>query len=99
MATTRQLNNSHFKRGSGVYTCRVCSHVTRNTGGDGANVQACDICFDLAGEENHISDNGGGTYGSTENVKRLLAALDKRNGSGTAWAHFPTVCKVVGYES
>lgn len=90
-------NNSFFKRGSGVYKCGCCGHMTRDTGGDGASVGNCDLCFDLAGESNHISDSGGETYESAENVAAMLAALDKRNGAGAAAKAFPDVCKTVNY--
>lgn len=88
--------NSRFTKGSGVYTCRVCGHRTRDTGGDGAGVKLCEVCYDLAGEENHI-DNNGDTYDSADIVKQLLAFLDKRNGAGTAKSCFPVVCESVGY--
>lgn len=97
MATTSQTRNARFQAGSGVYVCRSCKHNTRDTGGDGSGVQLCDLCFDLAGEENHISDSGGATYESKENVRGELAALDKRNGAGTAKRVFPTVCAAVEY--
>lgn len=99
MATTRQTTNSRFQRGSGVYTCRICKHQTRDTGGDGASVGSCDICYELAGEENHISDSGGKTYGSQANVQALLKALDQRSGAGTARRIFPEVCDAAGYDT
>lgn len=80
-----------------MYTCRVCKHSTRHTGGDGAGVGLCDLCHDLAGEENHISDNGGKTYDGVENVTAKLSILDIRNGVGTAQKLFPSVCEAVGY--
>lgn len=97
MTTTSQFRNARFQAGSGVYVCRSCKHNTRDTGGDGSGVQLCDLCFDLAGEENHISDSGGATYESKENVRSELAALDKRNGAGTARRVFPSVCAAVEY--
>lgn len=89
--------SNRFKRGSGVYTCRICKHQTRDTGGDGAMNGACDLCWDLAGEENHILDHNGKTYDSAVNVAAMLAALDKRNGEGTARRIFEEVCDAVGY--
>lgn len=88
--------NNRFAKGSGVYCCRVCNHNTRHTGGDGASVGLCDLCYDLAGEDNHISDYGR-TYDSAENVKHMLRALDQRNGAGTAARCFADVCAAVGY--
>jgi len=97
MATNKTARNSHFQRGSGVYICRSCKHNTRDTGGDGAGVQLCDLCFELAGEENSISDSGE-TFQGAEYVRGELAALDKRNGPGTAQRVFPDVCKAVDYK-
>jgi len=51
----RQRNR--FARGSGCYTCRACGRRTREVG-DGAQVQLCEPCYDLAGWQNSISDNG-----------------------------------------
>ncbi len=96
MARTSAQQNARFQRGSGVYTCRSCGHNTRDTGGDGAGVRCCDICYELAGEENSISDTGK-TYGSAESVANMLAALDRRNGAGTAQRLFPTVCTAASY--
>lgn len=97
MATTyNQARNSRFQRGSGCFLCRVCGHNTRATGGDGADVHLCELCYELAGEENTISDTGT-TYGSKAGVTAELARLDARNGVGTARRCFPEVCNAVGY--
>lgn len=50
--------NSTFKRGTGCYTCRVCSKQTRETGDSESEVQLCAACFYYAGWENMHSDNG-----------------------------------------
>lgn len=85
-----------FKAGSGCYVCKCCKHNTRDTGGDGSGVGCCDLCFELAGEENSISDTGA-TYGDSLEVIGMLATLDTRNGPGTAKRCFPEVCEAVGY--
>lgn len=82
-----------FKKGSGVYTCAFCKHATRDTGGGGVSVGACDICYDLAGEENHLSDHG--SLYSERGARADIEALDKRNGQGTALALFPEVAAAV----
>jgi hypothetical protein len=46
-----------FQRGSAVYKCNVCKRSTRNTGDEG-NCRLCAECYELAGIENEISDNG-----------------------------------------
>lgn len=79
-------NNSHFARGSGVYDCRVCGHKTRSTGrGDNENVLLCADCFDLGGEENHLSDTGE-LYGSAENVLAMIRAIQARGANAEPWA-------------
>jgi len=89
MNATPSTRNARFQRGSGVYVCRCCGHNTRDTGGDGSGVQLCDICFELAGEQNHLSDNG--ELYSVIGAGQLVAQLDKRNGAGTAERVFPEV--------
>jgi hypothetical protein len=89
--------SNRFQVGSAAYTCRNCKHHTRDTGGDGAGLRLCDLCYDIAGEENHIADHDGKTYESAVNVRDQLAALDRRNGTGTARHLFPTVCAASAY--
>lgn len=92
MATTaKQARNSQFKKGSAVYECRVCGHRTRDTGGDGADVRLCSICWDLSGEENSLSDTGA-FYGSTAEVTSLMVALNQQCKKGeTAASLYPTI--------
>jgi len=53
------MNNSHFQRGSGSYTCRSCGRKTRATGrGDNENIRLCAECYDLMGMDNHCNDTG-----------------------------------------
>lgn len=66
-----QVKN-RFEKGSGVYTCRMCSRKTRATGEDNQYVQLCYECFDLAGIENQISD-----HGSTPELESKRLALRK----------------------
>lgn len=47
-----------FRRGETTYTCRTCQKRTRNTGGDEFQVGLCVNCYDLAGCENYLNDNG-----------------------------------------
>ena len=77
-------NSSRFQRGSGVYACRSCGRNTRYTGGDGAGVKMCDECYELAGEENSLSDTGA-LYGSPENVLAMIEAVEAKSGNLTVW--------------
>ena len=77
-----------FARGSfaQTYTCRCCKRVTRPTGtGDNDGVELCVECYDLAGEENHLSDNGD-FYSSRDEVLRLIAAVEAKGGDTSCWA-------------
>ena len=69
----------NFQRGSSTYTCRVCNRRTRNTGDEGST-GLCFECFELAGIENEISDNGPlgpDSFSKPEYVVELLARLAK----------------------
>jgi hypothetical protein len=91
------MANNRFTTGSGAYTCRMCHHLTRDTGGDGASVQLCDICYDLCSEDNSLSDTGELST-TAGRIAELLVALDQRNGDGSAAKLFPAVCKAAGYQ-
>lgn len=47
-----------FQRGETTYTCQSCKKLTRNTGGDEKNCRLCLDCYELAGLDNYLSDNG-----------------------------------------
>jgi hypothetical protein len=69
---------SKFQRGTGCYVCRICKHRTRDTGGDGAGVQLCDLCYDISGTENAIADGCEGD-GYKEHLAELVAQRAARN--------------------
>jgi hypothetical protein len=46
-------------------------------------VDLCAPCYDLAGEENHISDTGS-LYGSTQEVLSLIEEVAK-HGDASCW--------------
>ena len=47
---------NRFAKGSGCYVCAACGYRTRRTG-DGANVGVCELCYEIGGCENTMSDN------------------------------------------
>lgn len=51
------MNHSHFRKGSGVYTCRCCARLTRGTGAQALGSDLCPQCYELAGYENCVQDN------------------------------------------
>jgi hypothetical protein len=92
MPTTRlQAQRRGFAAGSAkVYECRCCRRFTRPTGtGDNDGVQLCVECFDLAGEENSLSDNGE-FYGSAQEVLNNIAAVVAKGGDASCWNDLKT---------
>lgn len=75
MTTYRQARHSHFQHGSGVFQCQCCGRNARDTG-DNGQLRLCTECFDLAGEENHISDTGGELY-HAESARAAMESLRK----------------------
>ena len=48
---------NRFQRGSGCYTCLCCGKRTRSTGNrDNEFVELCVRCYEIAGDENAVSD-------------------------------------------
>ena len=75
----RQANR--FQRGSGCYRCEICGRNTRSTGrGDNEWNRSCAECFDLAGIENHISDNEVPNPEYIIEAKRLYREILKKGG-------------------
>jgi hypothetical protein len=63
-----------FTVGSGCYVCRSCGRKTRDDGnGDSVGSKLCTECYDFAGIENTISDDG-----ATPELIAELAELNKR---------------------
>lgn len=74
------MNVNRFQKGSGVYACGVCSRQTRSTGrGDNEHVGLCEECYDIAGIENEISDNGS-TPELLAEIETLKAACIAKGG-------------------
>lgn len=81
-----QQRKGFVKGGGTVYSCRVCGRLTRPTGtGDNDGVQLCVECYDLAGEENSMNDNGE-FYGKPENILADIAQIVSKGGDASSWA-------------
>lgn len=77
---------NRFAKGSAVYSCRCCKRSTRSTGrGDNEHVRLCADCYDLGGEENHLSDTGT-LYDSPQNVLAMIANVESMGGDASCWA-------------
>ncbi len=78
----QHLRTNRFARGSGMYACRCCNRNTRSTGrGDNENAKLCVECFELAGYENLLSDQGKLDKGDAEYVLGLIGALATHEGA------------------
>jgi hypothetical protein len=79
-----EMNQANrFAKFSGVYVCRCCGRKTRSTGrGDNENCQLCAECYDLAGIENEISDNGieNVTANTLAEAGRLYRLIGEKGG-------------------
>ena len=48
---------NRFVKGSGCYNCIGCKKLTRSTGrGDNEYCRLCERCYDIAGDENAVTD-------------------------------------------
>lgn len=78
---------SRFAKGSGVYECGCCGRATRATGrGDNEHAGLCAECFDLAGEENSLSDTDE-FYSGAANVLAMIKAVEEKGGNASEWAN------------
>lgn len=72
--------------GGATYTCRCCKRATRPTGtGDNDGVQLCVECYDLAGEENSLSDTGD-FYDTPAQVLNNISSVVAKGGDASCWA-------------
>jgi hypothetical protein len=79
--------SNRFTKGIGLYRCRCCGRQTRDTGrGDNELVGNCAECYDLAGEENSLSDTGD-FYETPAFVLELIAAVAAKGGDASYWDH------------
>jgi hypothetical protein len=85
--------NARFQRGSGSYPCAVCGRQTRHTGVQGGDSELCPQCWELAGYENQLSDNGHESFDQSEaiTVHGLIQELEARGGSAEAVQEARTV--------
>lgn len=73
---------STFVKGSSTFTCNCCGHLTRWTGEQGVGSKLCVPCWDLAGLENALSDDGAEQFvesGYANEVKSNMLLIRKRS--------------------
>ena len=76
-------NRSHFQRfGRGVFKCGCCGRPCRVV--DQSNDTICQQCWDLAGLDNMVNDDGGG-LDKVIGERDALLALAVRRGGDAEW--------------
>ena len=73
---------NRFTKGSGCYICNSCGLKTRSTG-DNGQCHLCENCYDLAGFDNRVSDDGieSLTEGNIADIRNMAANLIQRGGT------------------
>lgn len=73
---------NRFTKGSGCYNCNSCGLKTRSTG-DNGQCHLCENCYDLAGFDNMVSDDGieSLTEGNIADIRNMAANLIQRGGT------------------
>jgi len=72
-----------FTKGSGCYQCTCCKRLTRDDGhGDSVHCRLCTECYELAGLENTISDEGSTPELEAE-VRELKERIKSKGGKTT----------------
>lgn len=94
MSTFLNAQRKGFVKGAGtVYCCQICKRNTRPTGtGDNDGVKLCVECYDLAGEENALSDDGK-FYETPQFVLKTIEAIRKKGGDASKWAKLEVKAK------
>ncbi len=64
---------NRFEKRSGLYKCKECGKMTRETGGDESSCQMCYRCYEIAGYENMLSDG----HIDQKEFERLMGLLKK----------------------
>lgn len=72
------MRNNRFNHGRSTFTCSTCGRLTRLSG-QGQDSECCFECWELAGYQNSVWDNGnlGGADGT---VLELLRTIERRGG-------------------
>lgn len=73
-----------------TYKCRCCKRMTRPTGtGDNDGVELCEDCYELAGEENALSDTGS-LYAAPTRVLQCINSVVEKGDDASCWAELKT---------
>lgn len=69
-----------------TYVCRICSQNTRETGLGEQGVELCALCYDLAGFENSMNDDGlVEAQQFKDRVLKLIGKVEARGRGDAGW--------------
>jgi hypothetical protein len=90
-------HGKHFQRGGrGVYKCSICERSTREAGQ--GNDRLCPECWELAGLENSVSDNGWEDWIAAERDALVNKAVKQGSNIEKLVANFSTLFPTEGEE-
>ena len=96
---------SKFVKGSSTFKCACCTRLTRFTGDQAVGAKVCPQCWDLAGYENQLSDDGQLDAQTGAHVNDIFHELFAKDGvdmarvqsefEGTLWDFYSPKAKVL----
>lgn len=71
---------NRFKRFSACFKCGKCGKLTRDVNGCNGALGLCELCYEVCGAENHLSDNSKhpDAFGGVFDDCKTKAEVDKR---------------------
>lgn len=92
--------NKFQRGGPGVFKCRLCSRGSRETGVQALGSQLCPECYELAGLENMMIDDGFLSDPCKPEVRSLFkAAIAKGGNEGKLRENFKDLLAAAGEEA
>lgn len=81
MAKKAKKKTNGFKKGTGAYSCEVCTRLTRDTGVGSIGCRMCPNCWEIAGFYNEMTDYGVDAIAEAHDVIRShLANIVAKGG-------------------
>jgi hypothetical protein len=77
---TDHRTTDRFAKGSGVYTCRLCTRKTRQTDPDATAAKCCTQCWEISGIENEVEDGCITAEEGAARIAQLNAEITAKGG-------------------
>lgn len=86
-----------FKKGTGAYSCEICTRMTRDTGVGSIGCRMCPNCWEIAGFYNEMTDYGVDAIAEAHDVIRShLANIVAKGGKLDSEAR--ELAEIVGFK-